>query len=244
MKNILQKIILISSIFALSACSYNQARKVLIPPQANATPSPKIALAVTQEPAFNPPTTISTPKTPPKITRVEIEQLTDKMKKAEFTLMAFNDKNFIKDVLKSKKETPSRTISEKDVTCVYKNINQEKYSSEIPEVAEYLAKNYPQHFDNYNGKLDIIIPIVKKIYKYPKPVTFNPKDFSNSSALAILTPYEATELTDIIMNEDYAPLLATIGLPAKKADGTIEDISIMQIDSLMEYIDEAWQQCQ
>ncbi len=241
MKNTLQKIILISTLFALSACSYNDARKVLAKPKPTAIPTTNLPLSLDKEPVAN---LTPIPTTPPKITQVEIQQLTDKMKKAEFTLMAFDDKNFIQDVLKGKKETPTRPISEKDVTCVYKNINREKYASEIPEVAEYLAKNFPQHIDKYNGKLDVLIPIVTKIYKYPKPVRFNPNDFTNSSALAILTPYEATQLTNIIMDEDYAPLLATIGLPAVKADGTIEDISIMQIDSLMEYIDEAWQKCQ
>ncbi len=222
MKNTLQKIILTSTVLALSACSSNGVKNVFIQPQAS--------------------TIIA--DTPPEITQVEIQQLTDKIKQAEFTLMAFNDQNFIKDALKSKKETKTRAITEQDVACVYNNLNREKYASEVPEVAQYLAKNYPQHVDKYIGKLDILIPIVTKIYKHPKPVNFNSDDFSNSSALAILTPQEVTELTAIIMNEDYAPLLATIGLPAKKADGTIEDMSIMQIISLIEYIDEAWLKCQ
>ncbi|MBS9779198.1 MAG: hypothetical protein KGV51_01090 [Moraxellaceae bacterium] len=231
MKNTLQKIIFVSTMFALSACSTSNGVEDLMP---TAIPSPSMPAPILQH---------VTP-TASSITKVEIQQLTDKIKKAEFTLMAFNDKNFIKDALKSKKETKSRPISEKDVTCVYNNLNRERYASEVPEVAQYLAKNYPQHIDKYNGKLDVLIPIVRKIYKYPKPVRFNSNDFSNSSALAILTPKEATELTAIIMNEDYAPLLATIGLPAKKADGSIEDISLMQISSLMEYIEEAWLKCQ
>ncbi len=243
MKNALQKIILVSTLFALSGCSYHQVRKVLVKPQANTISSLKIPRTPTpsEEPISDFEPTPNTP--PPTITRVEIQQLTDKIKQAEFTLMAFNDKEFIEDVLKNKKVV-DKEVSEEEVTCVYNKLNREKYASEIPAVTQYLAKNYPRQIDNYIGKLDILIPIVSKIYKYPKPVRFNPNDFSNSSALAILTPQEASDLTDIIMNPDYAPLLATIGLPAVKVDGTIEDISLMQIDSIMEYIDEAWGQCQ
>ncbi len=234
MKNTLQKIILISTSFALSACSVNPAKQASIKPQVTAMPVPVIQQAIENH----------VPTTPPIITEQEIQQLSDKIKQAEFTLMAFNDQKFIKNALTSKRGKPNKPITEKDVICVYNNINRQQYASEIPEVAQYLAKNYPQFINQYIGKLDQLIPIVKKIYSHPKPVNFNPNDLTHSSALAILEPNQMTELTNIIMNEDYAPLLATIGLPAKKADGTIEDISVMQITSLIEYIDEAWLKCQ
>ncbi len=170
------------------------------------------------------------------VTVRQVLQLSNKMTQAEFTLMALNDKQFVRQVL-------GKNVSENHVRCVYDHIDRDRYMSELPEVAQYLADNYPQDINNYIVKLDFLIPIVRKIYNYPEPVSFNTQNLSRSSALAILTKDEATELMAIINDERYAPLLATIGLPAKKADGTIEDISVMQIDSIMGYVNQARDLC-
>ncbi len=175
----------------------------------------------------------------PKNTKAEI--LAEKMTKAEFTVMALNDLTFVKQALEV---TKGGAFTDDYAQCVFEHLDRANYLSELQEVAQYLVDNYPNDVDAYIEKLDFLIPVVRQIHNHPESVSFNSDSLADSSALMILTQADAEELERTINDERYRPLLATIGLPAKRADGKIEDISIMQVDSIMEYIYKAEAQCQ
>lgn len=166
--------------------------------------------------------------------------LAHKISQAEFTIMALNDKAFIQQALGL---TNKNSLNNKYAQCVYDNIERERYYQELEGVALYLVDTYPSDIDAFIGKLNFLIPVVKQIYQHPNPVSFDSENLTKSSAIDILAPTNAEELMTTINDPRYAPLMATIGLPAKRADGKIEDISVMQVDSMMGYVRESADKC-